>query len=101
MDVADDSGRWEAGSSDGSAAARCRCGDGAFVAVELQDEDGHVATATDRVVFVEVTGPGTLQALGSAADTDRAGVQRPHSAPITCQQLSEALSVRGGAGSCL
>jgi beta-galactosidase len=37
-----------------------------FIAVELRDRDGNLANAEDRVVSVEVTGSGILQALGSA-----------------------------------
>jgi beta-galactosidase len=38
----------------------------AFVAVELRDPSGNLATNADREVSVRVTGPGILQALGSA-----------------------------------
>ncbi|MFI6691199.1 glycoside hydrolase family 2 TIM barrel-domain containing protein [Streptomyces sp. NPDC050433] len=38
----------------------------AFVEIELVDEDGTLFTASDRKVTVDVSGPGTLQALGTA-----------------------------------
>jgi hypothetical protein len=38
----------------------------AFVAVELRDPPGNLATNADREISVRVTGPGILQALGSA-----------------------------------
>ena len=38
----------------------------AFVALELRDPSGNLATNADREVSVRVTGPGILQALGSA-----------------------------------
>jgi beta-galactosidase len=38
----------------------------AFIAIELRDTDGNLANAIDRVVSVELTGPGVLQALGNA-----------------------------------
>lgn len=38
----------------------------AFVAVELRDAAGNLATNTDREISVRVTGSGILQALGSA-----------------------------------
>jgi hypothetical protein len=41
-------------------------GDLAFVAIELRDDAGTLATATDRAVSVQVTGAGALQGLGSA-----------------------------------
>jgi beta-galactosidase len=41
-------------------------GDLAFISVELRDSEGNLATAADRLVCVEVSGPGVLQALGSA-----------------------------------
>jgi beta-galactosidase len=41
-------------------------GDLAFVTVELRDPERNLANAVDRPVTVQVTGAGTLQALGSA-----------------------------------
>ena len=41
-------------------------GDLAFVAIELRDEQGTVATGADRRVSVEVSGPGVLAGLCSA-----------------------------------
>ncbi|WP_284984476.1 glycoside hydrolase family 2 TIM barrel-domain containing protein [Arthrobacter sp. efr-133-TYG-118] len=38
----------------------------AFVAIELRDDEGVLATHVERKVSVEVTGSGVLQALGSA-----------------------------------
>lgn len=38
----------------------------AFVSLELRDPSGNLATIADREVSVRVTGPGILQALGSA-----------------------------------
>jgi beta-galactosidase len=50
----------------------------AFVTIELRDADGNLANAVDRVVSVEVTGPGVLQALGSARPMTEERFDCPH-----------------------
>jgi beta-galactosidase len=50
----------------------------AFIEIELRDADGNLANTVDRVVSVEITGPGVLQALGSARPTTEERFDSPH-----------------------
>jgi beta-galactosidase len=61
----------------------------AFVTIELRDDAGNLANAVDRVVYVEVAGAGTLQALGSA----RPATEESFSAPRCTTFDGRALAV--------
>ena len=66
------------GAADGRRPARASCAsadrdairaddtDLAYVAITLQDDDGNLASHRDRLVSVDVSGPGVLRGLGSA-----------------------------------
>jgi beta-galactosidase len=50
----------------------------AFIAIELRDANGNLANAVDRLVSVEIAGPGVLQALGSARPATEERFDSPH-----------------------
>ncbi|MGW8314099.1 MAG: glycoside hydrolase family 2 TIM barrel-domain containing protein [Bacteroidales bacterium] len=49
-----------------------------FITVELRDADGHRCTTVSQQIEFEISGPGTLVAVGSSDPTSTESFQQPH-----------------------
>jgi beta-galactosidase len=68
----------------------------AFVLIELRDVEGNLANARDRLVKVQVTGAGVLQALGSARPASEERYDAPEHTTFHGRALALVRPTRAG-----